>query len=647
MRNALVISGTDGHGAIMGRVGDKYMRNALVISGTDGHGAIMGVLSEKNLKNEGYDVDMLCRYPGTGKASQFWGKTIIEEKAEYWDGQTKKEEEFKPTEFDLIVIVDTPLPEPDEEYPNAAYDGINKIKEIINAGTEVFIVDHHKVSETYYGDAVNAGANIIIASSAPVCFYGTPPNREQAIYEKWGIIGGICDRDKVILPLKEKEEQLGETEDNLMKIAEGVDNMVRKDMKFALDKIKENNYEFFKENAGVAGVSCNTKDIKRVVIAEEVNYNNAFKELSKLAEDNKKDYALGYCYSKKDKEEVHAITIITYWRSNVMPAGLKLGKTRIKGHIDAFRLFSSEWDTPKKSDNLKDQAWIEMKAIAEKLNEGVLKKNRTKDTVPTSKSKVTKYKPKKTYIYDFSSGFVSSVQETEYEPEKIFNYVSEFMDKVNIPFFLTSHGWNHIQQVITYSRSLGSLFKLNTEEQKLLDFASLLHDIGNGATAYYNAPSGMARDYHHEYSKMMIEDWDYNYHLFDGILDSEEVHKIQTLVFSHRKKEPLPEDQMLKKLTILLRIADGMDIDSRRAQKNDKGEYYENIKPRLPPFSIPHWEGHRAIKGTRLHINKELLSFELLITKWKDAEYQINEIVKEFGPLSELQNWSIMITNLE
>ena len=62
------------------------------------------------------------------------------------------------------------------------------------------------------------------------------------------------------------------------------------------------------------------------------------------------------------------------------------------------------------------------------------------------------------------------------------------MDKVNIPFFLTSHGWNHIQQVITYSRSLGSLFKLSTEEQKLLDFASLLHDIENGATAYYNAP---------------------------------------------------------------------------------------------------------------------------------------------------------------
>ncbi|MFQ6073172.1 MAG: HD domain-containing protein, partial [Methanosarcinales archaeon] len=537
-----------------------------------------------------------------------------------------------------------PLPEPDEEYPNAAYDGINKIKEIVNAGTEVFIVDHHKVSETYYGDAVNAGANIIIASSAPVCFYGTPPNREQAIYEKWGIIGGICDRDKVILPLKEKEDQLGETENDLMKIAEGVDNMVREDMKSALDGIRNNNYEFFKENAGVKGVSCNTKEIKRVVIAEEVDYNNAFKQLDKLAEDNKKDYALGYCYSKG---EGHAITIITYWKSNVMPAGLKLGKTRIKGHIDAFRLFSSEWDAPKKSDNLKSQAWIEMMEIAEKLNEGVLKKNHAKDTVPTSKSKVTKYKPKKIFNYDFSSGFVSSVQETEYEPEKIFNYVSEFMDKVNIPFFLTSHGWNHIQQVITYSRSLGSLFKLSTEEQKLLDFASLLHDIGNGATAYYNAPSGMARDYHHEYSKMMIEDWDYNHHLFDGILNSDEVHKIQTLVLSHRKKEPLPEDKMLKKLTILLRIADGMDIDSRRAQKNDKGEYYENIKLRLPPFSIPHWEGHRAIKGTRLHINKELLSFELLITKWKDAEYQIKEIVKEFGPLSELRNWSIMITNLE
>ncbi|MFQ6055235.1 MAG: HD domain-containing protein, partial [Methanosarcinales archaeon] len=198
-----------------------------------------------------------------------------------------------------------------------------------------------------------------------------------------------------------------------------------------------------------------------------------------------------------------------------------------------------------------------------------------------------------------------------------------------------------------YSRSLGSLFKLNKEEKKLLDFAALLHDVGNGATAYYNAPSEIAREHHHEYSKMMIDDWDRKKSLFSGILDPDEVHKIQTLVLSHRKKEPLPEDKMLKKLTILLRIADGMDIDSRRAQKNDKGEYYENIKPRLPPFSIPHWEGHRAIKGTRLHIDKERLSFELLITDWKNAEKQVIEIVNELRPLSELRNWSIMITNLE
>ncbi|MFQ6055922.1 MAG: HD domain-containing protein [Methanosarcinales archaeon] len=475
------------------------MRNALVISGTDGHGAIMGVISKKK-----------CDYKVCGKPKEFWGNNI-------------NNIDFE--KYSLVMFVDLPLTMEED----AAENGISKIGDLVDAGKTVYIIDHHKMSKTHYHKVIEKYAEVIIASSPMVCYYGS----HSKIVDKWARIGAICDRDPIgLLPLaEEKLSDFDQKMQELEEIAIGVDYAVRipNNMETVLKAIENNDFNYFKQftekaSTSLEGVDGAPEVIGKVAIVPETEYNLAFKQLSKISEDKGTDYALGYCFSER-KDEGPKITAITYWKSDALPVALKLGLSKFIGHAEAPRI------TPKVTEGdkeyIKEKAYEEMKEIAEKLNSN-------------------KIYPKEVQTKG-----------------DIFYYVSQFFQKVNIPYFLTSHGWNHVQNVIGNARSLGSLFGLSEDNQKLLDFAALLHDIGNGANTVYE---GISNEEARE-----KEDWN-KQGLFKGILIPVEVEKVKTLVYSHRKKANLPEDEVLRTLTILLRVADSVDIDASRAM-NDKGEY--------------------------------------------------------------------------
>lgn len=88
-----------------------------------------------------------------------------------------------------------------------------------------------------------------------------------------------------------------------------------------------------------------------------------------------------------------------------------------------------------------------------------------------------------------------------------------------------------------------------------------------------------------------------------------------------------------------------MDIDARRAQTNDQGVWYEEIWD-LPPDSRPHWEGLRAILALRLVATKPRLVFEVLVdeAKRESAAFQVSELTKELGVLTELCDWEVKVS---
>jgi exopolyphosphatase/pppGpp-phosphohydrolase len=189
---------------------------------------------------------------------------------------------------------------------------------------------------------------------------------------------------------------------------------------------------------------------------------------------------------------------------------------------------------------------------------------------------------------------------------------------------------------------LGSILGLTEHEQRLLDWAALFHDVGNGATTVYGVSEKEAREQHHEFSARMIREWA-TQGLFREILSDEDVLVIADLCLRHRKKMPLPEESRMRLVCIILRVADGMDIDARRAQRNDSGQFFEDLD--LPEESLPHWIGHRAIMALRIQANAGL-TFEFVVTSRQDAAFQVAELTKELAPLTEVSDWTVRVVEV-
>lgn len=308
-----------------------------------------------------------------------------------------------------------------------------------------------------------------------------------------------------------------------------------------------------------------------------------------------------------------AVVIVTYWKAQALPAALKLGLTSFIGHPSApvIPVFSTgQPATPE-----------EAAATEAKAREIIERLNAEEPQGPNG-----------------NAGGNSGAG--------LYAHVASFLRKVRIPFFLTEHGWGHVERVVAHARSLGSLFGLSEAQQRILDWAALFHDVGNGASSVYpelGLSDEEARKRHEEYSARMIREWSAQ-GLFEGLVTPEETELVARLALAHRKTRPLPEDRQERLLTVILRVADGIDIDARRAQKNDQGVFYEEIWD-LPPDSRPHWEGHRAIAALRLIATKPRLVFEVLVdeARREAASFQVAELTRELSVLTEFCDWEIVV----
>lgn len=546
-------------------------RKAIVFAGTDGHGVTMGVISARNLRADGYEVTLACKWPETGKPSQFWGETFI--RADF-------------VGVDLVVATDIPLPEPDGTFPNAVPDALQKVRELAAAGTAVVIIDHHKVAETHYGEARQAGAKVVVASSATTCFYGEP----TPFSEKWGRLGAICDLEDAVLPTVADEEEL----------ALGIDAGVRKDLPATISAIERDDAEYFRALAILPEIPGTVEAEGAVAFASRLTPTWGFKQLSRLATSHVMDYAVGVdCFNG-----FWRVIAITNWKRDALPVALKLGLTRFIGHGAAILV-----------------------PVA-------------RENEPTGEAQATA----KAREFVARLGAINSGSgENGNGASSLFAYVSAFMRRVAIPFFLTQHGWPHVQRVVANMRTLASLFNLSEGDRRVLDWVALFHDTGNGANTYYPAlglSDKGARDRHHEFSAQMVREWR-TQGLFQGILSDEDIERVAEMCFRHRKKVPLPMDAHEAMLCTLFRVADGMDIDARRAQRNDSGTFFEDID--LPEESVQHWEGHRAIESLRIAAEENGLVFELVVTNSDKAAFQVAEISKELSCLTPYCTWSIRV----
>jgi hypothetical protein len=555
-------------------------RKAVLFGGTAGHGVVMTAVSQKNLEAANYQVKRECifepvpskeqlkkkKYHGTSTSALFWSITL----PNYNFNDVRA--------GDIVVIIDLPVGV-DELFPGYTPDAaIRCIRNLTARQVNVVIIDHHKMADTYLGALREAGATIIISSSAVTSHYGVPTC--ESLY--WGRIGAICDRDHGELPISAEEEALSQS----------LDEAIRKTIPETIEAIWRNDKEWFSQfNSGIPEpercIACGD-----VMYIPEITPQWGFKQLGKACATHGKDYAIGSIGTAPPQ----TFLVVTHWESGALPCALRLGLTKWSGHPDAIFI---------KYEPGKLDEWTHV--LNSKDPGGEIRQN-----LP------------------------------ELDPYKnMFVTMSAFMRKVDIPFYLTLHGWPHVENVLSSARTLGYLFSLDDKEKYLLDWAVLLHDVGRGAHEVYGVPKSVSDDKHHEFSAQMITEWAEK-GFFKNFLTDSEVEIVRDICLRHRKNMDLPDgDERARLLCAILKVADAMDIDKRRAQKNDKEEFFEHLKNRLTQEQIRHWLGHRGIQSLRVHVKGEAIEFEFIITNPENAAFQVGRFQEEVERLRNYRTFEV------
>lgn len=558
----------------------QLKKTAILFGQANGFSAVMTALSSINLHNEGYDVpNPECRYvkipEGKINASEDWGTANA---SLFWGATFPNYDFSKLKTGDLVVIVNIPIGEDRERFPDISFSsGIKKIAHLTrDQKIEVLIIDRHKNAVTAYG-AAHKAANIIISSSASTTHYGIP--NQQSLF--WGRIGAISARDSGELPVTSMEEEM----------ANALDVSVRKNPKETIAAIIRNDVRWFLQfNTGIPEAES-AEPAKQTVKILKLTDQFGFKQLGAACEKFQKKYGVGVT-GQPPKQR---ILVVTGWKTDALPAAFRLGDVDPKQDVKAF------YDPHPYSKNRLD-------SIIAALDVPIQELSSLKGPASLQRSN------------------------TFYEDVAIF---MRHVGKYGIPPYLTTHGWPHVENVLCHVRTLSSLFSLSGEDLYLLEWGALLHDIGRGAHMIYDGvESDEAQDHHEKYSARMIQEW-FDAGTFGGLLTKDQKDNLIELCLAHRRISNLPDNPGQQRISIILRIADAMDVDKRRAQKNDRGQTHEELQrdPQMRKSSIPFWLGHRAIQSLRIHATPQKIHYELIITDPDAAIGTIKRFREEFDKM--------------
>jgi len=601
---------------------EKKKTKAILFGGTDGHGITMTAISYKNLVSEGYDIalklDDICKHIkklprgdknvskeridrecpngcGTGSAEFFWGYTFLRTS-------------FDDPDLALVVIVDIPLPIQVNLNYSAANEAITKIGELSSKGIRVVLVDHHKRAITHYGKAISAGAELIFSiGGEQFCHYGKPDEYSHF----WGSRGAICDRDSSQLPLEKEEFCPFESREH---DAEWLDKE-KKNVPSLLKKIIDD--DRFIPRIPQPSLDLNHYQEGSVTAVERLKSEpdtdlGGFKQLDYICSKTGTTYGIGI------NDKCTTIHVINYWKTNAIPVALLLSQYRQAfGHDMGIVIAFNDTTCEQIQDRFKE-------IIAILNSQKIIKPN------------------------------------TPNPEADAIGYISQIFKDIPIAYNLTKHGWNHVETVLANTRLLGYLTNLEERDQAILNWSALFHDLGNAAMSYKErydlevTDPQEARAKHEEYTVKILQGMEAE-GMFKGVITPEDLKDISDLCLRHRKRKPLPENQRLMKLCVLLRIADALDKTKSRARENDAGELYSKIRKKMlcdeNIVSIMHWEGQRAIESIRLNITKNRIVFEFFVSDKEKAQFIICDFKEELepfkkNPVAGLENLEVIITTV-
>lgn len=209
------------------------------------------------------------------------------------------------------------------------------------------------------------------------------------------------------------------------------------------------------------------------------------------------------------------------------------------------------------------------------------------------------------------------------------------------------HGLGHIQRVIEYLDKLASpvLESMSPVEAFVLLAAAVFHDVGLMLDRFENQKLTLSeiRDKHHMLSQQFIKD----NHAFFGIDNSHVADFVADIAFCHRRRvniadvfrstEPvslLEGSIRPRRLSALLRLADALDCDSRRAPEIISDQLLKHY-----PDDLPHWQACQLISGVSVDHNAGLIVIDTRYETQEEEEllsWKLTNIYQELESVRDI-----------
>jgi len=485
-----------------------------------------------------------------------------------------------------IVVTFMPFqPESDEERKLV----FEQIETLVDQEIRVTVLDRHRFFPVDYSTLREAGAEIVIDSTMITAFLGEPDDYTVRLSR----LAMIINRDEAVLPVSDEE----------LTTAYALHYALTVDRNGTINSLLADQFEPIEADPDYGQAIIKVE--QKVRFAFNLVPRHPVANLLWMERHEESDEPPHYTVGIEESAPgVFNVWVTTAWAQKAIPASILLNQNRITGHDKAFL-----YGHPHK--NL---------AAAKRASRSIVNRLNQELRPVTTKQKFTGL-------------------------STLAALVASMFQNIDIPPWLTEHGWPHEQRVFSHVGSVASLFGVSDKDKRLLQFAAVLHDLGYMAREALNLPAlgeQEVRDRHHFFSLKIIRRWEKEA-MFENLLDKDELHTVKCLCFAHRKRTNLPKDTELAKLVLLFRLCDALDVTYQRAIYNDQGRHFTDLAENVFDSKRDpiHWNSHRAVLGIRMIVKSNpkgepLYKFKFILSNLESGIFKVTDLQAEVKDLKEL-----------
>ena len=275
----------------------RDLKPEIIIAHFDGHGVVAAVLAAR--KYNAPRENILIQFPITGPGD-------FHKLPDFFDGRIL----YSATSY-LFLDIAANIKDP-KMFTDTFHKIYHNSKRLNQSFVKMTYIDHHETTLEFLDAFPGFVRFVFVPSALKLNQLFVESKRDEVL----AILGAVSDRDKSVL----ESELFVNNAERFLKLAAGLDVMVRRDIDEAVNVLFKGDFETLKRAANEIPEPKydNAEEFDTVILYnEQLTENWGPKQLELLASRYNKEFAVGYEYVSREDQWI--VRAITFWLSNAEP----------------------------------------------------------------------------------------------------------------------------------------------------------------------------------------------------------------------------------------------------------------------------------------------------------------------------------------